>query len=57
MTNRCEYLINRTGDWNHSIVMCEGGEEQCPKNRLKCHVSQACWQVRKGLDAVLDGGE
>ena len=57
MTNRCEFLKSGISQQGDSTVRCVGNLDGCPKNRIKLSVSQACWQVRKGLDAVLDGGE
>jgi len=47
MTNRCKYLGQHMTVINgERHVSCIANVEQCPKNRLKCHVGQSCWQIK-----------
>lgn len=43
---RCDYLIPTSGVGVNGSVECIADKKQCPKTRLKCIVSQACWKVK-----------
>ena len=51
-TKRCKYLTSEYGYVGHqfavgtTVVTCSAKPEECPKNRLKCSIGQACWQVK-----------
>lgn len=50
MTNKCVNLIGEQHAMKNGVVYnavcCVAELEECPKNRLKCYIGQACWQVR-----------
>ena len=48
MTKRCQFLKYVFDKEGHSIAKCNSVSTttNCPKDRLKCCVTQTCWQVK-----------
>jgi hypothetical protein len=43
---KCTHLNEGHSIGNKPCVYCNGNYKNCPKQRLKCRISQACWKVK-----------